>query len=58
MGLEEFSVQKPITRNYIYEFIFHKLLEEEKLIALKYFVNLSLNDTNQGIYAVEEGFSN
>ena len=57
-GLEEFSVQKPITRNYIYEFIFHKLLEEEKLIALKYFfVNLSLNDTNQGIYAVEEGFS-
>ncbi len=57
-GLEEFSVQKPITRNYIYEFIFHRLLEEKKLIALKYFfVNLSLNDTNQGIYAVEEGFS-
>ena len=25
-GLEEFSVQKPITRNYIYEFIFHKFL--------------------------------
>ena len=23
-GLEEFSVQKPITRNYIYEYIFHK----------------------------------
>ncbi|MDC0233626.1 hypothetical protein OAJ76_01360 [Candidatus Pelagibacter sp.] len=57
-GLEEFSVQKPITRNYIYEFIFHRLLEEKKLIALKYFfINLSLNDTNQGIYAVEEGFS-
>jgi hypothetical protein len=57
-GLEEFSVQKPITRNYIYEFIFHKLLEENKLIALKYFfINLSLNDTNLGIYAVEEGFS-
>ena len=57
-GLEEFSVQKPITRNYIYEYIFHKLLETNKLIALKYFfINLSLNDTNQGIYAVEEGFS-
>ena len=57
-GLEEFSVQKPITRNYIYEFIFHRLLEENKLIALKYFfINLSLNDINQGIYAVEEGFS-
>ena len=57
-GLEEFSVQKPITRNYIYEFIFHKFLEANNLIALKYFfINLSLNDTRQGIYAVEEGFS-
>jgi len=57
-GLEEFSVQKPITRNYIYEFIFHKLLEFNKLISLKYFfINLSLNDSDQGIYAVEEGFS-
>ena len=57
-GLEEFSVQKPITRNYIYEYIFHKFLETNKLIALKYFfINLSLNDTSQGIYAVEEGFS-
>ena len=57
-GLEEFSVQKPITRNYIYEYIFHKFLENNKLVALKYFfINLSLNDNNQGIYAVEEGFS-
>ena len=57
-GLEEFSVQKPITRNYIYEFIFHKFLEFNNLISLKYFfVNLFINDTDQGIYAVEEGFS-
>ena len=57
-GLEEFSVQKPITRNYIHELIFHKLLEFSNLISLKYFfINLSLNDTDQGIYAVEEGFS-
>ena len=57
-GLEEFSVQKPITRNYIYEYIFHKYLEAKDLIALKYFfINLSLNDSDQGIYAVEEGFS-
>ena len=57
-GLEEFSVQKPITRNYVYEYIFHKYLEAKNLIALKYFfINLSLNDTEQGIYAVEEGFS-
>ena len=57
-GLEEFSVQKPITRNYIYEYIFHKFIERNDLIALKYFfINLSLNDNKQGIYAVEEGFS-
>ena len=57
-GMEEFSVQKPITRNYIYEFIFHKLLSYSNLISLKYFfINLSMNDTAQGIYAVEEGFS-
>ena len=57
-GLEEFSIQKPITRNYIYEYIFHKFLEYNNLISLKYFfINVSLNDTDQGIYAVEEGFS-
>ena len=57
-GLEEFSIQKPITRNYMYEFIFHRLLQTSGLISLKYFfVNLSLNDNKQGIYAIEEGFS-
>ena len=57
-GLEEFAVQKPITRNYVYEMIFHKLLEFNNLISLKYFfINLHFNDTDQGVYAVEEGFS-
>jgi len=57
-GLEEFSIQKPITRNYIYEYIFHKYLEYQNLISLKYFfINLSINDSKRGIYAVEEGFS-
>ncbi len=57
-GLEEFALQKPITRNYVYEHMFHKLLEFNNLISLKYFfINLKLNDTDQGIYAVEEGFS-
>ena len=36
--------------------MFHKLLEFNNLISLKYFfINLKLNDTDQGIYAVEEG---
>ena len=57
-GMEEFSLQKPITRNYTYEYLFHKFLEFNDLISLNYFfVNLYINDNNQGIYAVEEGFS-
>ena len=57
-GIEEFSIQKPITRNYIYEYIFHRLLEANDLISLKYFfINLFINDTANGVYAVEEGFS-
>tara|TARA_Y100000389_G_scaffold3743_1_gene3573 strand:- start:7054 stop:9618 length:2565 start_codon:yes stop_codon:yes gene_type:complete len=57
-GLEEFSIQKPITRNYTYEYLFHKFLEEAGLLSLKYFfVNLYFNDENRGLYAVEESFS-
>ena len=36
-GLEEFSVQKPITRNYTYEYLFHELLGYAGLIKIKYF---------------------
>ena len=57
-GMEEFSVQKPITKNYAYEFLFHKLLKKVNNINLKYFpINLYFNDDNRGTYAVEESFS-
>lgn len=57
-GLEEFSVQKPITRNYTYEYLFHELIGYVGLINIKYFfVNLFLNDQDLGVYAVEESFS-
>lgn len=57
-GLEEFSIHKPIARNYTYEYLFHKFLEEAGLLSLKYFfVNLYFNDENRGLYAVEESFS-
>ena len=57
-GLEEFSIQKPITRNYIYEYLFHKFLGETNQLNLKYFfVNLYFNDEDRGLYAVEESFS-
>ena len=57
-GLEEFSIQKPIARNYTYEYLFHKLLQETGQLSLKYFfINLYFNDENRGLYAVEESFS-
>jgi hypothetical protein len=57
-GMEEFSVQKPITKNYAYEFIFHKLLKKTNNLYLNYFpINLYFNDENRGVYAVEESFS-
>ena len=57
-GMEEFSVQKPITKNYAYEFLFHKLLKRTNNLYLKYFpINLYFNDENRRVYAVEESFS-
>jgi len=57
-GFEEFSLQKPIIRNYAYEFIFQKLNHELKNISLGYrLVDLSINDSHKGIYTIEEGFS-
>ena len=37
-GLEEFALQKPITRNYIYEYLFHELLGHVDLLRIKYFL--------------------
>lgn len=57
-GLEEFALQKPITRNYTYEYLFHELLGHVDLLRIKYFfVNLFFNNQNLGVYAVEESFS-
>ena len=37
-GMEEFSLQKPITRNYTYEYLFHKLLGHVDLININYLI--------------------
>jgi hypothetical protein len=56
-GMRKFSVQHPATRNYIYEWIFHKMLKNEGLIGLRYkFINLFVNGKNMGPYVVEEHF--
>ncbi len=56
--MEEFSLQKPITKNYTYEYLFHKLLGYAGLTNIKYsFINLYFNDQDLGVYAIEEAFS-
>lgn len=57
MGMRRFSLQKPRLRNYIYEWMYHELLKEEGLIALRYqFVKLYVNGRDLGLYALEEHF--
>ncbi|MCU0668230.1 MAG: CotH kinase family protein, partial [Myxococcota bacterium] len=56
-GLDRFSLQHPSTRNYLGEWIYHRALEREDVLALRYeFVDLVLNGKPLGVYAVEEHF--
>ena len=56
-GMNKFSLQRPGTRNHMWEWIYHKMLNYEGLPSLKYFfANLKLNGNNLGIYAVEQHF--
>jgi hypothetical protein len=56
-GMKYFSFHKPVTRNYLYEWMLHKALQREDILSLQYkFVNLSMNGTDLGIYAIEEHF--
>lgn len=58
-NLESFSIQKPRIRNYVNEWIFHKMADELGLINLDYkFINFIFNGENMGLYVLEEGFGN
>ncbi|MEM7369184.1 MAG: right-handed parallel beta-helix repeat-containing protein [Bacteroidota bacterium] len=52
-----FSVQHPKTRNYLSEWEFHQLLDQEDILTTRFdFVHLRLNGQPKGIYAYEEHF--
>ncbi len=58
-GTKVFNLQKPRARNYLHEWIFHKLCEELELVSIKYnFLKLNKNGENKGLYVIEESFSN
>ena len=57
MGMNKFSIHKPIMRNYIHEWLFHEMAKELGLIGLNYkFIKTSINGTDRGLYVLEEGF--
>lgn len=57
-GMNRFSLHHPKSRNYIYEWIYQKMLSREGVISLPYFfVRLNLNGSDLGIYAVEGHFN-
>jgi len=58
-GMRTFSLHRPATRYFLHEWVFHKLLERENIIAPRYgFVFLQLNGKSRGLYAYEEHFKN
>ena len=57
MGMNKFSIHKPVLRNYIHEWLFHEMAKELGIIGLNYkFIEVSINGTDRGLYVLEEGF--
>jgi len=58
LGLTSFSLQAPYTREYLNEWVFHKMLKEEGIMALDYrFVRVYLNGVDMECYAMEQHFA-
>jgi hypothetical protein len=57
-GMKEFKLLPPIARHNMVEWVGHALEEKEGLISLRYFfVEVTLNGDNLGVYAIEEHFN-
>ncbi|MFK7946948.1 MAG: CotH kinase family protein [Saprospiraceae bacterium] len=55
--MKTFSIQQPGARNFLDEWLFHKLLEKVDVLTPRYeFVQVVQNGVNKGIYAYEEHF--
>ncbi len=56
-GLTSFSIQHPKTRNYMHEWFMHEWFEKEGLLSTRYdFLQVNVNDSYEGVYALEEHF--
>ena len=57
-GMEEMSIQKPVTRNFSWEILYHELLKDKGLLALNIVpIKLYRNSEYLGIFVIEEGFN-
>lgn len=57
MGMKSFSLHTPAARDYLNEWMLHKMFEQEDVLTTRYgFVNLSVNGDTRGVYAYEEHF--
>jgi len=55
--LKTFSVQNPVTRNFLHEWVLHQLFTREDVLSPRYdFIQLQLNNKKLGCYAYEEHF--
>lgn len=56
-GMKSFSAHKPRSRNYLYEWVYLRLMERAGIITPQYkFVNINLNGQSLGLYALEEHY--
>ena len=57
LGMKNFSLQRPGTRNDINEWVILEALRREGVLAVRYhFVDVTINGKHMGIYALEEHF--
>lgn len=57
MGLKNFSIQHAKARNYLSEWLIHKVAKREDILTTTYdFINVKINNDFKGVYALEEHF--
>lgn len=57
MGMNKFSIQHPQMRNYLYEYIYHEIFNDNNILTTKYgFIDVTINGKKKGVYAIEEHF--
>lgn len=57
MGMTQFSMHQPETRNWMFEWLGQRLMRAEDVVALRYeLVDVTINGKHLGIYAIEEHF--